>query len=113
MCSNICADIMRQKVMMIGFYSRGPVGAEAAQPAIEISSSGYVFHSAELLYRNCYADFDAEAIRAGLFYTNLHAEGPNRSEDVPNARIFMDRSWLTTLCHLLHLCRQHPAAEER
>jgi phosphoenolpyruvate carboxykinase (GTP) len=89
-------NIMRQKVMMVGFYSRGPVGAAAAQPAIEISSSGYVLHSAELLYRNCYADFDAEAIRVGLFYTNLHAEGPNRSEDVPNARIFMDRSWMTT-----------------
>jgi phosphoenolpyruvate carboxykinase (GTP) len=89
-------DIMRGKVMMIGFYSRGPVGAEAAQPAIEISSSAYVLHSAELLYRNCYSQFDAEAIRTGLFYTNLHAEGANRPEDVPNARIFMDRSWMTT-----------------
>ncbi|KGO32838.1 MAG: phosphoenolpyruvate carboxykinase (GTP) [Desulfoprunum sp.] len=89
-------NIMNGKVMMIGFYSRGPVGAAAAQPAIEISSSAYVLHSAELLYRNCYAEFDAEAIRAGLFYTNLHSEGTNRSEDVPNARIFMDRSWMTT-----------------
>ena len=88
--------IMSGKVMMIGFYSRGPVGAEAAQPAIEISSSAYVMHSAELLYRNCFAQFDNEAKRTGLFYTNLHAEGPNMPEDVPNARIFMDRSWMTT-----------------
>ncbi len=88
--------IMVGKIMMIGFYSRGPVGAEAAQPAIEISSSAYVLHSAEILYRNCYAQFDKEASRTGLFYTNLHAEGPNRPEDVPNARIFMDRSWMTT-----------------
>jgi len=88
--------IMRSKIMMVGFYSRGPVGAEAAIPAIEISSSTYVLHSAEILYRNCFADFDAEVERAGLFYTNVHAEGENTPEDVPNARIFMDRSWQTT-----------------
>jgi len=89
-------DIMIGKTMIIGFYSRGPVGAEASIPAIEVSSSGYVLHSAELLYRNCYSDFDAEVKRAGLFYTNVHSEGANTPEDVPNARIFMDRSWMTT-----------------
>ncbi len=88
--------IMAGLTMMIGFYSRGPVGAEAAVPAIEISSSGYVLHSAELLYRNCYDQFDREAKRMGVFFTNVHSEGLNRPEDIPNARIFMDRSWLTT-----------------
>lgn len=88
--------IMAGKTLIIGFYSRGPVGAEATIPAIEISSSGYVLHSAEILYRNCYRHFDAEVARAGLFFTNLHAEGNNTPEDVPNARIFMDRSWFTT-----------------
>ncbi|HOX24145.1 MAG TPA: phosphoenolpyruvate carboxykinase (GTP) [Candidatus Krumholzibacteria bacterium] len=88
--------IMKGMTMMIGFYSRGPVGAEASIPAIEITSSAYVVHSAELLYRNCYDAFDQEAKRRGIFFTNVHSEGPNRPEDVPNARIFMDRSWLTT-----------------
>jgi phosphoenolpyruvate carboxykinase (GTP) len=88
--------IMTGKTMIVGFYSRGPVGAEASLPAIEISSSGYVLHSAELLYRNCFKDFDAEILRTGLFFTNVHSEGNNTSEDVPNARIFMDRSWMTT-----------------
>jgi phosphoenolpyruvate carboxykinase (GTP) len=89
--------IMQGMTMMIGFYSRGPVGAEASIPAIEITSSAYVVHSAELLYRNCYRDFDREvARRDGIFFTNVHSEGPNRAEDLPNARIFMDRSWLTT-----------------
>lgn len=88
--------IMKGMTMMVGFFSRGPVGAEATIPAIEISSSAYVFHSAEILYRNCFADFDAEVDRAGLFYTNLHSEGANRPEDVPNARILMDRSWQIT-----------------
>ena len=88
--------IMNGKIMFVGFYSRGPVGAKASIPAIEISSSTYVLHSAALLYRNCYADFDAEVVRRGEFFTNVHSEGPNRPEDVPNARIYMDRSWQTT-----------------
>ena len=88
--------IMKGKPMMVGFYSRGPVGAQASTPAIEMSSSTYVLHSAELLYRNIYGEFDRETERRGIFFTNVHAEGPNRPEDVPNARIFMDRSWLTT-----------------
>ncbi len=88
--------IMQAKVMMVGFFSRGPVGAEAAVPAIEISSSAYVFHSAEILYRNCFSEFDTEVERAGLFFTNVHSQGNNTPDDVPNARIFMDRSWQTT-----------------
>ena len=88
--------IMQGMAMIIGFFSRGPAGAEAAIPAIEISSSGYVLHSAALLYRNIYDQFDQEVARKGVFFTNLHSEGANRSEDVPNARIFMDRSWQTT-----------------
>lgn len=89
-------DIMKGKIMMVGFFSRGPIGAKAAIPAIEISSSTYVLHSGDLLYRHVYNEFDAEVERAGVFYTNVHSEGQNRPEDIPNARIFMDRSWLTT-----------------
>lgn len=89
-------SIMAGKTLIVGFYSRGPVGAEGSNPAIEISSSGYVLHSAEILYRNCYTDFDAEAERCGYFFTNIHSEGDNTCADVPNARILMDRSWATT-----------------
>jgi phosphoenolpyruvate carboxykinase (GTP) len=88
--------IMKGMIMIVGFYSRGPVGAYATTPAIEISSSAYVLHSAELLYRNCYDKFDGEVARRGIFFTNVHSEGPNRPEDIPKARIFMDRSWFTT-----------------
>ena len=88
--------IMRGKIMMIGFYLRGPVGAPASNPAVEISSSTYVLHSADILYRNVYSDFDQEVEKLGHFYTNIHSEGLNRPEDLPNARVFMDRSHLTT-----------------
>lgn len=88
--------IMSGATMVVGFYSRGPVGAAAANPALEITSSAYVSHSAEILYRNAFADFEKEVARLGHFYTNVHSEGLNRPEDLPNARVFMDRSHRTT-----------------
>ena len=84
------------KTLLVGFFSRGPIGAPAAIPALEITTSTYVMHSANILYRNVYDRFDEEAQRVGLFFTNVHSEGPNRPQDLPHARVFMDRSWLTT-----------------
>jgi phosphoenolpyruvate carboxykinase (GTP) len=89
-------DIMKDMTMIIGFYMRGPVGAPVSNPALEITSSTYVSHSAELLYRNTYADFDQEVEKLGHFFTNVHSEGLNRDEDLPNARVFMDRKFQTT-----------------
>ena len=88
--------IMKGKTMIVGFYSRGPVGSPASNPALEITSSAYVCHSAEILYRNAFSDFDNEVDRLGHFYTNIHSEGRNRPEDLPNARVYMDRSFQTT-----------------
>ena len=88
--------IMRGKTMLVGFYSRGPMGAQASVPALMISSSAYVLHSANILYRNVFEDFDSEVERAGVFFTNLHSQGSGKSEDISKARIFMDRSWFTT-----------------
>ena len=90
------AGIMRGKIMIIGFYVRGPVGAPASNPALEISSSTYVLHSADILYRNTYTHFEQEVEKLGHFYANIHSEGLNRPEDLPNARVYMDRSHLTT-----------------
>ena len=88
--------IMKGKTMMVGFFSRGPAGAKLALPALEITSSTYVMHSGDILYRHVYDTFDKQVETSGLFLTNVHSEGPNRPEDLPNARVFMDRSWLTT-----------------
>ena len=88
--------IGRGKILLVGFFSRGPVGAQAAIPALEITTSTYVMHSANILYRNVYDRFDEEVKRKGFFLNNVHSEGPNRPEDLPNARVYMDRSWLTT-----------------
>jgi len=89
-------QIMRGKTMIIGFYVRGPIGSPVSNPALEITSSSYVSHSAEILYRNAYLSFDQEVERSGHFFVNVHSEGLNRAEDLPNARVFMDRSFRTT-----------------
>jgi phosphoenolpyruvate carboxykinase (GTP) len=88
--------IMINKVMIIGFYMRGPVGSPVSNPALEITSSAYVSHSAELLYRNAFHDFDNEIERCGHFFTNIHSEGLNRVNDLPHARVLMDRKFRTT-----------------
>jgi phosphoenolpyruvate carboxykinase (GTP) len=88
--------IMRGKTMLVGIYSRGPIGAEASVPALQISDSAYVMHSADLLYRNAYEWADQEIRRAGLLFANIHSMGSFRSEDSTNALILMDRSWATT-----------------
>ena len=93
---NMLGGIMKGKRMMVGFYVRGPVGAPASNPAVEITSSTYVMHSADILYRNVYDAIDKEVEKLGHFYTNVHSEGLNRAEDLPNARVFMDRSHQTT-----------------
>jgi phosphoenolpyruvate carboxykinase (GTP) len=88
--------IMRGKLMLVGFYMRGPAGAPVSNPALEITSSAYVTHSAEILYRNIFSVFDQEVERLGHFFANIHSEGLNRPEDLVNARVFMDRSHWTT-----------------
>ncbi|MEA1969896.1 MAG: phosphoenolpyruvate carboxykinase (GTP) [Thermodesulfobacteriota bacterium] len=90
------SGIMKKMTMIIGFYIRGPLGAVGSNPALEITSSAYVAHSAEILYRNIFSSFNKEIERTDHFFTNIHSQGKNRSEDLPNARVFMDRSNRTT-----------------
>jgi len=93
---NHMTGIMKGMLMMVGFFSRGPAGAKLSLPALEITSSTYVMHSADILYRHVYHQFDDQVERSGLFLTNVHGQGTNRPEDLPKARVYMDRSWLTT-----------------
>lgn len=88
--------IMQGKIMTVSFWNRGPVGAKAAVPAIMITDSFYVVHSGNILYPTVFENFDKEVERAGVFFTNTHSMGTFKSEDIPKARIFMDRSWFTT-----------------
>ena len=77
------------------FIFVGPSGA-GLQSGPGDHQLGLRLHSAEILYRNAFADFDREVDRLGHFFTNIHSQGLNRPEDLPNARVFMDRSHWTT-----------------
>ena len=88
--------IMKGFTMLVGFYNRGPIEAPVANPALEITSSAYVMHSADILYRHAFDRFDEEVERQNHFYANIHSQGPNRPEDLPNARVYMDRQDRTT-----------------
>ncbi len=88
--------IAKGKTLLVGFFNRGPVGAKGSLPALEITTSTYVMHSANLLYRNTFEHFDAEVARSGYVITNVHSEGTGDPSDFPKMRVFMDRSWLTT-----------------
>ncbi len=93
------SGIMKGFTMLVGFFSRGPIGAPVANPALEITSSCYVMHSADILFRNVFECFDDEVERQGHFYANIHSQGTNRAEDLPAARVYMDRSdWTTYSC---------------
>jgi len=89
-------NIMKGKTMTVSFWNRGPVGAKAAIPAVMITDSWYVVHSGNILYYPVFEHFDEEIKRAGVFFFNTHSYGRFKSEDIPKARIFMDRSWFTT-----------------
>jgi len=88
--------IMKGKIMAVSIWNRGPIGAKAAIPAIMITDSFYVVHSGNILYTNAFPEFDKEVARAGFFFTNCHSYGHFKSEDVPKARVYMDRSWQIT-----------------
>ncbi len=90
------AGVMQDKTMLVCFWNRGPVGAAPSVPAIMITDSFYVVHSGNILYPNVFSAFDAEAERAGTFFTNCHTMGSFRSEDVPKARVYTDRNCRTT-----------------
>ncbi|MFZ0240609.1 MAG: phosphoenolpyruvate carboxykinase (GTP) [Desulfobacterales bacterium] len=90
------SGIMTGMTMVVGFYLRGPVGSPVSNPALEITSSAYVSHSAEILYRNSFDHFEEQVERLGHFYTNIHSQGLNRPEDLPSARVYMDRSYQAT-----------------
>jgi len=90
------SGIAKGKILLVGFFNRGPIGAKGSLPALEITTSTYVMHSANLLYRNSYIHFDKEVERAGYVITNVHSEGTGDPANFPKMRVFMDRSWLTT-----------------
>ena len=104
--------IMKGKTMMVGFFSRGPAGAKMALPALEITSSTYVMHSGDILYRHCYDGFDEQVEKAGYIPDQRAQRGPEPPRGPAQRPRLHGPQLADHLQHVLHLRRQHPAAEE-
>jgi phosphoenolpyruvate carboxykinase (GTP) len=86
-------DIMKDKTMIIGFYSLGPSNSKFSVPCLQITDSFYVTHSENLLYRSGYADF-TKAEGLPYFFRFLHSSGKvderKTSIELDKRRIYLD-----------------------
>lgn len=90
--SEIMNGIMREKQMVVSFYSLGPLNSDFAIPCIQITDSYYVAHSEDILYRSGYDLFKEESAKDG-FFSFLHSSGVLEngiSRDVDLRRMFVD-----------------------
>lgn len=88
----IMDGIMRDKQMVVSFYSLGPLNSDFAIPCIQITDSYYVAHSEDILYRSGYHLFKEESAKDG-FFSFLHSAGileDGISRDVDLRRMFVD-----------------------
>jgi len=70
----ILRDIMRGKELYICFFCLGPTGSEFSIPSVQLTDSGYVAHSENLLYRPGYEEFIRQGPRA-RFFRFVHSQG--------------------------------------
>ncbi|MCB4791123.1 MAG: phosphoenolpyruvate carboxykinase (GTP) [Elusimicrobia bacterium] len=86
-------DIMRNKTMIIGFYSLGPSNSEFSIPCLQITDSFYVTHSENILYRSGYEDFVRNE-KMPYFFRLLHSAGKvddrKTSIELDKRRIYLD-----------------------
>lgn len=84
--------IMRDREMVVSFYSLGPLDTEFAIPCVQITDSYYVAHSEDILYRQGYELFKEESSKE-QFFSFLHSAGVLKngvSRDIDLRRMFID-----------------------
>jgi phosphoenolpyruvate carboxykinase (GTP) len=84
---------MKDKEMLVRFFSLGPTDSRFSLCALQITDSAYVGHSEDLLYRSGYEEFNR--LEGGPeFFTFIHSAGAlderNTSLDIDKRRIYID-----------------------
>ena len=84
---------MKDKEMLVRFFSLGPTGSRFSLCALQFTDSAYVAHSEDLLYRSGYEEF--KRLGGGrAFFTFIHSAGAlderNCSIDIEKRRIYID-----------------------
>lgn len=89
----IMKDIMQGNQLFIGFFCLGPLNSKFSIPAVQLTDSGYVAHSEDLLYRQGYKEF-IRLGRSARFLKFVHSAGElderKTSKNIDKRRVYID-----------------------
>lgn len=89
---DILKDSMVKAKMIVRFFSLGPIGSSFSILCLQITDSGYVAHSEDILYRPAYEEFK-RAGREAYFFRFLHSAGElegNVSKNIDKRRVYIN-----------------------
>ncbi|HDS45363.1 MAG TPA: phosphoenolpyruvate carboxykinase (GTP) [Methanomicrobia archaeon] len=89
----ILKGIMKGHQLFVRFFCLGPLSSTFSIPAVQLTDSGYVAHSEDLLYRQGYEEF-VRLGRTARFFTFVHSAGElderKNCTDIENRRVYID-----------------------
>jgi phosphoenolpyruvate carboxykinase (GTP) len=89
----ILRDIMRGHQLFVRFFCLGPLKSDFSIPAVQLTDSGYVAHSEDLLYRQGYEEF-VRLGKAARFLKFVHSAGElderKTSKNIDKRRVYID-----------------------
>ncbi len=89
----ILKRIMQGHQLFVCFFCLGPLESEFSIPCVQLTDSGYVAHSEELLYRQGYAEF-VRLGKAARFFKFVHSAGElderKTSKNIDKRRVYID-----------------------
>ena len=90
---SILKDIMRGHQLFVRFFCLGPLKSQFSIPAVQLTDSGYVAHSEDLLYRQGYEEF-VRLGGAAQFFKFVHSAGElderMTSKNIDKRRVYID-----------------------
>ena len=90
---DILKDIMRGYQLFVRFFCLGPLKSQFSIPAVQLTDSGYVAHSEDLLYRQGYEEF-VRLGRDAQFFKFVHSAGElderKTSVNIDKRRVYID-----------------------
>jgi len=89
----ILKDIMQGHQLYVRFFCLGPLNSQFSITAVQLTDSGYVAHSEDLLYRQGYEEF-VRLGQSARFLKFVHSAGElderNTSKNIEKRRVYID-----------------------
>ena len=90
---SLLSGIMAGRRMFVSFYCLGPIGSVFSIPCVQLTDSGYIVHSENILYRQGYGEFLRQGAAAKPFKF-VHSEGElderKTCKNLDKRRIYID-----------------------